>query len=134
MFCKFSKFYKNQKLLDTIFVILSIINLPWRHLRPHMKFGPDRFRRFVYKQTDKTSKVYRQKNYLVYTIFHWWRHPGRHQLIQGLQRIIHSKTVGKPCHYTSIGPLIHLTSKEESVSPETLVHGKLQPLLFITME
>ena len=24
MFCKFSKFYKNQKLLDTIFVILSI--------------------------------------------------------------------------------------------------------------
>ena len=58
-----SKFYKYKKnFWDSFLKLWASINLPWRHVRPSIKFGPNRFSRFdvYWIQTDRliTSKVY----------------------------------------------------------------------------
>ena len=51
-----STFNKNQKLLDTNFVILSIHMFPWGHVRSHTKFGHNRVQTFMgHKRTDMQS-------------------------------------------------------------------------------
>ena len=48
---------KNQKLLDTNFVILSIHIFPWGHVRSQTKFGHNRVQTCVnWTQTDRHAK------------------------------------------------------------------------------
>ena len=60
--------------------------------------------------------------------------PAAHELIQGLSRVIDGEAVGKPCHDSSVSPLINLRGKEEGVTPEADPHGVLETLHPVAVE
>ena len=61
-------------------------------------------------------------------------HSRGHELVQSLEGVVDGQTVGKPCHHSGVGSLVHFTRQEEGMAPQAGLHGKLQPLLLVPVE
>ena len=55
-----------------------------------------------------------------------------HVLIQGLERIVHHETIGKPKHHLGISSfVVHFRGQEKGVAPKAMCHGIFQTFLLM---